>query len=114
MNITVTLFHGFGGWAVTILAAGGLIRLLHGINDWLSDRFTLDLRRLRVHRLAHRPGANVDLGDGRQGVIVYVIRDPDVEEPMAVVQPYDEDDQFEQPEWVPASRLRPLDYQEAS
>ena len=98
MNATITLFHGPAGWAFAILALIGAAGILTAIEDWLSDRFTLRLRRRW-----DRPGAPVVLDDGRTGYIVSIHVDDAAEGRMYVVLPADES----APEWVPACRVSP-------
>jgi len=106
MNVHITL-TGLPAGVVALLALTGLYEVLRSARGSLSDRYRLTLRPLRVSRRPFAPGRRVSLADGRSAVVVYTVPDKDVQDAMAVVQPYDEDEQLQQPEFVLASLLTP-------
>lgn len=109
-GLTITLFHGSLGLVAAILLVVGAGAILSAIQNWLRDRFTLDLhllwhvipRRFRIHLRWDRPLAIVRLGDGREGCLLYLLEHDDAPCPIALVQPYDEDDgpATQCPEWM--------------
>jgi hypothetical protein len=102
MTITITSIPGL---IVAWLACVGVTRIAYGAWEWLSDRFTFDVRRLRAHRRWDRPGARLPLADGRTGYVVYIVRDDEAGD-IAAVQPCDADgDTCHEPEWVPVMDL---------
>lgn len=109
----VTFFHGTLGWAVALTSLWGACQLIGQFSDWLGDRLLLELRPLRLYRRLNRPGTWVQLPDGRYGVIRHIIRDRGVDGVIAAVEPC-KDKQFQQAEWIHASELRVLEYEEAA
>jgi hypothetical protein len=108
--MTITLFHGSLGLVAAILLVVGAGAILTAIQNWLRDRFTLDLhplwhvipRRFKVHLRWDRRGAYVTFQDGREGVLLEVFGSDDSPYPMAVVQ--SQEDEAQGPaEWVPLS-----------
>lgn len=106
-HVTVTLFHGPAGIAIGLLALWAVAYALTSAQSWIADRFQVGLRS-GVHRRWDRPGARVDMKDGRQARISVVLRDYDAG-PIAVVQPcLSDEDEWQAPEWVRLDGLRPV------
>lgn len=113
--MTITLFHGTLGFLAAALLAIGAVTILTAAENWLRDRLTLDLnplwhvipRRFAMHLRWDRPFAMVRLGDGREGCLLYLLEHDDAPGPIALVQPYDEDNDVNQqcPEWMPLDAL---------
>ncbi len=110
--------HGILAGLAVILLAIGAAAILTGIDNWLRARFTVDTRplwhviprRFSVHRRWDRCGGHVRLADGREGAILGTFDMDDSPGPIALVQPWDEnDDPHNQcPDWVPLGTLTPL------
>lgn len=113
-------FGVWGGMSTNereLLAILGAMHILTGIETWLNERIRLDLnplwhvipRRFKVSLRWDRPGAVVDFGSGRQGVILSVTEADDADQ-ILLVQPctaeLDENDG--DPEWVTVTELSPL------
>jgi hypothetical protein len=95
--IRVTLFDGAAGWAIAVLSLTGSAWILLRIEDWLQY-----VQRPRVSRA----GTWVSLEDGTQGVVLSAVGE------MAAVRLADPDDMPGEAVWVPADRLRRVEYQE--
>jgi len=106
--MTITLFAGLPGFAFATLATYGAITLLSQAQMWLADRFTADIRHLRVTRRWDRPGSWVTLPDGTEAVIEETWRDRETCGGVAKVCPY-VDEKEQEPQWAPISILRPAD-----
>jgi hypothetical protein len=107
--MTVTLFHGLMGWAIGTLAIFGGAVILTSAQNWLYERVEVSLRHAAIRVRWDRPGALVDMGDGRQGAIMNVFyRDGGCGAPrMALIQPYE--DECQRPcEWIPLDHVTPL------
>lgn len=106
-GLTITLFHGPAGIAVGFLALWSIAYALTSAQGWIAERFQIGLRS-GIHRRWDRPGARVDMKDGRQARISDVLRDYDAGA-MAVVQPFRvEDGEWDEPVWVRLDDLRPV------
>lgn len=126
--------HPILALAIEILAIVGLTTVLGGAETWLRERFDLDCnplrilpasgrlgplswkrlsfgipRRFRVTRRWDRPGALVNLADGRYGRILAVCTHPDTPGAVAAVQPESNDpDEDGTPLWVAWESLTPV------
>lgn len=102
MNLTL---HGLPGLIFAFLACAGVATIACGISDWLADRFTADVRHLRVHRRQVRPGVNVDLGNGWRAHVSEIVRGFPPGDIAVISQYRDGDDDCEDPEWMPVADL---------
>lgn len=99
----IVLFHGTAGWAVSVVAIAGWLRILHSFDEWATGKFAR-------HGSKIKPGAFVSLGDGRYGTVLSVARNSMVAGPIAAVRPEDPSGREQPAEWIPASRLAIPEY----
>jgi uncharacterized protein YigA (DUF484 family) len=104
--VTVNLIS-IPGLTLALLACAGLADIVSSIAAGLAKRFRVDVRHLRVHRRWDRPGAHVTFQGGRRAVVSEVIFDTDAGG-IVIIQPYHEEGEFFQPEWVSLGDLSPL------
>lgn len=123
-------------YLVLVLTLVGATTLISKAETWLRDRFDLDCnpllvfpasghigwlgfsweglsigipRRFRITRRWDRPGALVNMADGRYGRILTVCTHPDTPGAVAAVQPESNDpDEDGTPLWVAWESLTPV------
>jgi len=115
--MTYTL-HGIPGLIVFLLAILAAVEILVDVETWVEERISIDLnplwhfipRRFKVRVRWDRPGATVRMDDGREGSVLIVEEGVDDALPIALVQPFDEDDTADQlyPEWHISASLTPV------
>jgi len=106
--------HGDPALIVFLLAILGAATILTSIQNWVSERISLDLhplwhvipRRFKVSVRWDRPHALVGMDDGREAVIVLIHAGESDQDPLiALVQPQEE---CVPAEWALLSSLSPL------
>lgn len=103
--MTVTLFHGYLGWAAGFLAILGAATIIEAWWSWLTERYTRGCPGLLTRRW-DAPGARVTLPDGRGGWVLEVHYGGSAGD-MATVRTYDGDER-ECAQWVPVRQLEPV------
>lgn len=102
--MTVTLFHGYLGWAAGLLLILGFAAAWEFIEGLVTERYTVGFPRLLTRRW-DCPRARVTLPDGRCGRVIDVHCGGGAGD-MVTVRTYD-DAGREHSEWVPARHLAP-------
>ena len=106
--------HGDPAIIVFLLAILGAATILSGIQNWVSERISLDLhplwhvipRRFKIRLRWDRPGAAFEFDGGRQGVILGAFHADDVDQ-VLLIQPRAADlaEADGPPEWVACSNV---------